>query len=218
MDGLMSFRPPMRRFLLMAHVVCSIGWLGAIAAFIALGVVGLTRAGSVDVVRAVYPSLELVGWYALVPFSVAALLTGVVQSLGTEWGLFRHYWVAAKFIMTAGATSLLLVHMRAVSRAAVLASSGVFDLEFSKLQARLVIDATLAAMVLIVATVLSMYKPGGLTAYGLRKQEEAAQPGGHVLPARMSRVGRAGAWPYAVGLGLLILVVILHLTGVVTHH
>lgn len=207
----------MRRFLLMAHVVCSIGWLGAIAVFIALGVVGVARA-SPDVVRVVYPSLELIGWYALVPFSVAALVTGVVQSLGTEWGLFRHYWVAAKFILTAGATSLLLVHMGAVSRAAVLASSGMFDLEFSKLQVRLVIDATLAAMVLIVATVLSMYKPGSLTAYGMRMQQEVARRVGRALSPGTSRVRRAGPWPYALGLGFLILVVILHLTGVVTHH
>ena len=212
----MPFRPPTRRFLLMAHVVCSIGWLGAITTFIALGVVGLTRAASLDVARTVYPSLELIGWYALVPFSVAALLTGVVQSLGTEWGLFRHYWVAAKFVLTAGATGLLLVHMRAVSRAAILASSGAFDLEFSRLQVRLVIDATLAGMVLIVATVLSMYKPGGLTAYGLRKQQEAARRVGRAVSARVSRGRRA--WPYALGLSFLILVVILHVTGVVTHH
>ena len=208
----------MRRFLLMVHVVSSIGWLGAIVVFIALGLVGVTRAASPDVVRVVYPSLELIGWYVLVPFSVAALLTGVVQSLGTEWGLFRHYWVAAKFILTAGATGLLLLHMRAVSRAAVLASSGVFDREFSRLQVRLVIDATLAAIVLIVATVLSMYKPGGLTAYGLRQQQETARRVGRTLSPGTLRVRRAGAWPYALGLGFLILVVILHLTGVVTHH
>ena len=214
----MPLTPPLRRLLLTAHVVCSVGWLGAVATFIALGVVGVTRAASPEVIRVVYPSLDLIGWYALVPFSVAALLTGVVQSVGTEWGLFRYYWVVAKFILTAGATGLLLVHMRAVSRAAVLASSGVFDLEFSKLQLRLVIDAGLAALVLIVATVLSMYKPGGLTPYGLRKQEESARRLGRVLSAGRARVWRAGAWPYALGLGFLILIVILHLTGVVTHH
>jgi hypothetical protein len=166
------FKPPLRRVLLTAHVVFSVGWLGAIIAF-ALGSVGLARVADVAVIRAVYPALEMIGWYALVPFSVAALLTGIVQSLGTEWGLFRYYWVAAKLVLTAGATGLLLVHMRAVSRAAILASSGVLDAEFSRLQARLVIDATLAAIVLLVATVLSIYKPGGLTAYGASKQRKS---------------------------------------------
>ena len=42
----------------------------------------------------------LIGWFVIVPASLASLLTGLVQSLGTEWGLFRHYWVSAKFLLT----------------------------------------------------------------------------------------------------------------------
>ena len=213
----MPVTPPLRRLLLTAHVVFSVGWLGAIAAFLVLGVVGLTHTQNAAVMRAVYPSLEFLGWDALVPLSVAALLGGLVQSLVTEWGLFRHYWVAAKFVLTVGATGLLLVHMRAVSRAAALASSGVVGDEFSKLQVRLVIDASLAAMVLLIATGLSIYKPGGQTAYGLRRQEEAARRVGRALSARVT-ARRAAAWPYALGAGLVILIVILHLTGVVSHH
>lgn len=48
------------------------------------------------------------------PFSLAALLTGVVQSVGTAWGLLRHYWVIAKLLITVLATLLLLVHMQPV--------------------------------------------------------------------------------------------------------
>ena len=210
----MSLKPALRRFLLTAHVVCSVGWLGAIGAFMALGVVGLARAQNMHVVQAVYPSMELIGWYALVPASVAALLTGLVLSLGTEWGLFRHYWIAAKFVITVGATGLLLLHMRAVGRAAALTSQGIVGAEFSRLQVRLLIDASLAAMVLLLATALSIYKPGGLTAYGLRKQEQVARQVGRAPSARLRPV----AWPYALAVGLLILVVILHLTGAVSHH
>jgi hypothetical protein len=40
--------------------------------------------------------MELTTWIVIVPLSLAALLTGVVQSLGTPWGLFRHRWIVAK--------------------------------------------------------------------------------------------------------------------------
>jgi len=36
--------------------------------------------------------------------SLAALATGLVQSLGTEWGLLRYYWVLGKLFLTIFAT------------------------------------------------------------------------------------------------------------------
>ena len=211
----MSLNLTVRRLLLPAHVVSSVGWLGAILAFIALGVAGLSRPHDGGIVQAVYPAMELVGWYALVPLSGAALLTGLSLSLATEWGLFRHYWVAAKFVLTVGATGLLLIHMPSVSRAAALASQGPVGAEFSGLQVRLLIDAVLATLVLLVATGLSIYKPGGLTAYGFRKQEELARRLGRRSSGRLRRMW---VWPYALAAGVLILVALLHLTGVVGHH
>ena len=65
--------------------------------------------------RAAYIAMELTGWFVIVPLSLASLLTGLVQSLGTTWGLFRHYWVLVKFLLTIGATIVLLLHMPTVS-------------------------------------------------------------------------------------------------------
>ena len=85
---------PFRKFALTAHVTFSVGWLGAVIAYLALAIVGLmTR--DVSLARAVYLSLELIGWLVIVPLSFAALLTGLVQSLGTPWGLLRYYWILA---------------------------------------------------------------------------------------------------------------------------
>src|SRR4051812_11429048 len=83
--------PRIRKLALTAHVTSSVGWLGAVAAYLALAVAALT-AHDDQLARAAYRSLEIIGWFVLVPSSAAALLTGLVQSLGTEWGLFRHYW------------------------------------------------------------------------------------------------------------------------------
>jgi hypothetical protein len=102
--------------------------------------------------------MELTGWFVIVPLSVASLLTGLVQSLGTDWGLFRHYWILEKFVLTIGATTILFLHMPAVSR-----MSGV---------AAEVIHAGGGLLVLLTATTLSVYKPWGRTQYGRRKQRE----------------------------------------------
>src|SRR5918995_5360281 len=107
--------PGFNKFGLTAHITFSVGWLGAVVAYLALAVAGLT-VHDVQMVRAAYLSMELIGWFVIVPFSLAALLTGLVQSLGTQWGLFRHYWILVKFLLTAGATIVLLWHMQAVSR------------------------------------------------------------------------------------------------------
>ena len=42
----------------------------------------------------------------------------LVQSLGTSWGLLRHYWVVIKLLITVFATILLLVHMQPVGHLA----------------------------------------------------------------------------------------------------
>ena len=41
--------------------------------------------------RGAYLAMDLIGWFVIVPLSLASLLTGLVQALGTTWGLFRHY-------------------------------------------------------------------------------------------------------------------------------
>ncbi|MGH7931483.1 MAG: hypothetical protein ACREQV_27260, partial [Candidatus Binatia bacterium] len=80
-------------------------------AYLALAIAGLISRDA-PVVRAAYLSLELIGWFVIVPFSLAALLIGLVQSLGTQWGLFRHYWILVKFLLTAAATMVLLATCR----------------------------------------------------------------------------------------------------------
>ena len=97
----MTMTPRFNKFALTAHIIFSVGWLGAIVVYLALAIAGLT-VHDAQMVRAAYLSMELIGWYVMVPFSLAALLTGLVQSLGTPWGLFRHYWILAKFLLTTG--------------------------------------------------------------------------------------------------------------------
>src|SRR5262245_38295701 len=163
----MTMRPRLRKLALTAHVISSVGWLGTIGAFLALAIAGLVTQDA-QIVRAAYPSMELIGWLVIVPCSFAALTTGLIQSLGTEWELLRHYWVGTKFVLTLGATGLLLVHMGVVRHASDLATGTTVAGDFHNLQVRLIVDAALAMIVLLTNTFLSVYKPWGLTAYGRR--------------------------------------------------
>lgn len=92
---------------------------------------------------------------------MASLLTGLIQSLGTRWGLFRHYWVLFKFVLTVLATLVLLQYTQTVSYFAGLAletSSAYFAGLWSYL-----LHAAGGLLVLLVVTTLSVYKPRGRT-------------------------------------------------------
>ena len=164
--------PSLRKLALTAHVTASVGWLGAVAGFLALAVAGLAS-GEDQTVRAAYIAMGLTAWYVIVPLSLAAPLTGLVLSLGTRWGLFRHYWVVAKLVLTVPATLVLLlhlgpiVHMAHVAAAATLAGS-----DLGRTRVQLVASSAAALLVLIAATALSVFKPRGLTPYGQRNQEK----------------------------------------------
>jgi hypothetical protein len=92
-----AMSPAARKFVLVAHVTSSVGFLGAVVAFLALAVVGLTGDDARSV-QAAYVTMAMVTWYVIVPLNVAALLTGLIQSLGTAWGPFRHYWTGRTLV------------------------------------------------------------------------------------------------------------------------
>jgi hypothetical protein len=157
--------PSQRKLALTAHVTASVGWLGAVVAFLALAIVGLATADA-KVARAAYIALEPMTMFVIVPMSVASLLTGLVESFGTPWGLFRHYWVVAKLFLNVIATALLFLHTKPIHHMAAVAAETLLEPgHFLKLRVQLLADAGAATLVLVVATVLAVYKPKGLTPY-----------------------------------------------------
>jgi hypothetical protein len=160
--------PRLRKAMLAVHVGSSVGWLGAIAAYLALHVPALT--GTEDqTVRAAYLMMEPVILFAVVPLAVASFLTGIVQSLGTPWGLFRHYWVLISLAMTTFAVTILLLHLPAVDELtdrAAAPDADVFTLDGD------LFHSIGGLLVLLVPLVLNIFKPRGLTRYGWRKQQE----------------------------------------------
>lgn len=167
--------PGLRKFALVAHVTSSVGWLGSVASFLALALAGLSSSDE-HVVRASYVAMDLTTRYVIIPFCFASLASGIVSSVGTPWGLFRHYWVVVKFVLTVVATILLLVHSRPIAYLAEVAvRTTMLHGDHRQLRMQLMFDAAAALLLLLVNTVLALYKPRGVTRYGWRKQHEESR-------------------------------------------
>ena len=176
----MIMTPGLRKFALTAHVTSSVSTLGAVAGFLALAVAGLASKDS-QMVRAAYLAMELTARYVIIPLVFASLLTGIVQSLGTPWGLFRHYWVLVKLLLNILVTIVLLLQMDGIGYVAdVAAETALSDTDLLGLRRSIVTHAVGGLLVLLVPVALSLYKPRGMTRYGWRKQHErstaASQP------------------------------------------
>jgi uncharacterized membrane protein len=161
--------PRLRKFALAAHLTFSVGWIGTVVAYLALGVAAV-RSQDAQTVRAAWIAMELIGWYVIVPLALASLLTGLVMALGSKWGLFRHYWVLFSLVLTIFGVVVLLLHMPDVSVLADVAQEAEGP-SIDGLGGDL-FHPGLGLVVLLVILILNMYKPRGMTPYGWRKQQE----------------------------------------------
>ena len=205
--------PALRKLTITAHVTFSVGWLGAVAAFLVLSIVGLASHDS-EVVRGAFLSMDLISRFVIIPMCFGALVTGLLQALGTPWGLFRYYWILVKFGLAIFATIALLIHQFAVMAVAAQRASGaaaetLFSPDLSALKSELVRAPSLAIVLLLVVTTLGVFKPWGLTRYGRRKQQERRKV--QHQPEYKTPLGVRTF--YAVIGALVLVIVVLHLTG-----
>jgi uncharacterized membrane protein len=164
--------PGLRKFVRTAHITFTVGWLGTVAGFFALALVGLNSRDT-QIVNAAYLAMKMITWYVIVPFSfIPLLLTGPLLSLGTPWGLFRHYWILAKLVINILSTLILLVHLQPINYLARMAAEAALSSADRPLQIQMAIASGAALAALLVATGLAVYKPRGMTPFGWRKQYE----------------------------------------------
>jgi hypothetical protein len=212
----------LRRLVLTTHVTSSVGWAGAVFVFLALAAVGLTSPHE-PTVRGAYLVMAPAAWFVLVPLAHASLLSGIAISLGTPWGLLRYHWVVAKLAITLFATVILLVYTSTFRQMAGLAADPIVDLARVRNPSPMA-HAILALVLLLVATVLAIYKPFGMTAYGRRTQREGLPSSGSGPPSHRSATGDAKAtsiWGHAlaaIAAVAIIAFVMLHLFGGGIHH
>src|SRR5215208_3216115 len=167
----MIMPPRLRKFALAAHITLAVGWIGAVAGYLALDVAAATSHNA-QTLRAAYLAMELIAWYVIVPLALASLLTGLVMSLGTKWGLFRHYWVLISLLLTIFATVVLLVETQTSSYFADIAADPTTSSDNLRALGSTLVHSVGGTVVLLVIVVLNVYKPRGMTWYGWRKQDE----------------------------------------------
>ncbi len=164
----MTLPPFLRKLALTAHVLASVGWIGSVAVFLALALAGLTS-GDEATARGVYVAMDLAATAVIVPLAVAALVTGLVQSFGTHWGLVRHYWVIVKLVVTVVALVVLLLQLGSIGRLGDAAAAGTLGTsDLREARTSLVVHSGGGLLVLLLPMVLSVYKPRGTTRYGRR--------------------------------------------------
>ena len=160
----------LRKLVLTVHVISSVGWIGAVCAYLSLVVAALTSESD-DTVRAAFVAMELL-YFALIPLASTALVTGVAQALGSNWGLLRHYWVLAKLVLTVVAFTVMVGNLDKVSSHAdhvrhapasdLPAGAATHDLQ----------HAGVGLLILLLVAILGLYKPRGLTRYGRRRIDQ----------------------------------------------
>jgi hypothetical protein len=171
----MTMPPGVRKFALATHIALSVGWVGALAAYLALDITAATSPDE-QTLRGVYLAMELTARFVIVPLAVAALLTGLVVSLGTQWGLFRHYWVLISLVLTVVATAVLLSETRTINYLADIAADPATPGDDLRALGSTLVHSVGGLAVLLVVLVLNVYKPRGTTPYGRAKQRQPAKP------------------------------------------
>ena len=161
--------PRLRKATLVGHVASSVGWLGAVAAFLVLAVVARHTADATTS-RSLYVAMEVLGRVVLLPLALASLITGLVQSLGTHWGLFRHWWVIVKLALTVLSTLVLVAYTTTLTALADAARDPGRHLGVLPSSSP-VLHSGAAVVVLLAAAALSVFRPKGLTRYGWRRQQ-----------------------------------------------
>lgn len=197
----------LRKLVLTTHVTASVGWLGALAVFLAHAVVSLTSDDK-QIVQAADLAMGLSAWFVILPLSIASLTTGLVQALGTQWGLFRHFWVLAKLLLTVLATVVLLLKLAPIKFLADVATeAGVSSIDLTGLRTSILVHAVGGLLILITTTTLGVFKPRGMTRYGIRKLH---------LEGDTSVVRGMPGWAKAfaaIATALIVLIALMMLTG-----
>lgn len=170
--------PVARKWLVVVHVVASVGWLALMLCLLTLAVAALAT-DDADRVRAAYRAMGLLGDVLVLPLSLSAFASGVVLGLGTTWGLFRYYWVSTKFWLTLAATgaSVFALPDRLHDAVRAVAAHPVGPLpgpELGFVRYNVVIVPSVALALYLFLVVLSVHKPWGRRTPRIPRSSRAA--------------------------------------------
>jgi hypothetical protein len=167
----MTMSPPLRKLALAVHLTTSVGWIGAVVAYLALDLAVATSEDG-PAVRAAWIGMGTIVTFVIVPLALGSVVTGLLMALGTKWGLFRHWWVLISFVLTVVATVVLLSEAGLILSMAVLAADPETADAVLLAAPPTLLHSIGGLAVLVTVQILNVYKPQGVTPYGWRKQLE----------------------------------------------
>jgi hypothetical protein len=147
------------------HISLACVWIGAAASMILLNFVrGHISTG--DELWAVNASIKLIDDYLIIPSAIGCLITGILFSCFTNWGFFKFNWIIVKYVINIAAilfgTFFLgpwVNGMEAISEVERLAAlQNTTYLGYQKMN---LYFGSLQAFLLIVAAIISVFKPWG---------------------------------------------------------
>ena len=149
----MRLTPRTRQAVVVLHVIASVALLGQVWVNMVLALFAMATVDA-GAARVAYSFLQVFVFTSAIPFTMLSLLTGVVLGVGSKWGVLRYRWVSAKLVLLVltvlvGITvqgPLLEQLVVAPSPGARWAHAAAAGLQF---------------VMLVVATWLSVFKPGG---------------------------------------------------------
>lgn len=169
-------RPRTRKLWLTLHVGFSVGWLGAAMAMLVLAIVGASTS-DLDLRHYAYEIMHVFDLAIVIPLVLLSLITGLVVSLGTKWGLVRHWWVLVKFAIALSIPLFAAVQESLWVREAVASTRADRSVNLDGTDVRLWVCFIVCSLLLWAATALSSYKPWGSTRWLSARSQPPARAG-----------------------------------------
>lgn len=153
------------------HLFFICAWLGAGLSVLVLGLIQGNFTNG-DEIYAVNAASTFIDEYLIIPSAVATLVTGIVYSIFTRWGFFKHKWITFKYIVVVaqilfgalflGSWSNTVTEIVDIERGAALQNSVYLH------SSEMLLYWGAAQMTLLVVVIfISIYKP-----WGKRKEKQ----------------------------------------------
>lgn len=86
------------RILKIIHLFFFVSWIGGGVCLIS--VMFLAQPALPEDIFMKYRSMQVIDDFVIIPGALGSLFTGMVYSIWTNWGFFRHRWLTVKWILT----------------------------------------------------------------------------------------------------------------------
>lgn len=165
-----------KSLLVAIHVISVASWIGGTLGMLLLGVY-LQNAANGEQLYYTLANMEIIDENLLKYPALLSLITGIMLSIWTQWGLVKHYWVTIKFILT---ILTIMIGILFLNKWTASIGEMVKDIGFATLQNQdfqttwwsIIITGTFNLLCLVFMVFITYYKPFGKIKKKNRKVDE----------------------------------------------